>query len=157
MELVACVLTSHRCLFPYTRCTHDTSNPLAALRARPTFFKGVATVVAKLFNVVQPTTAYFGQKDVMQCVVIRSMVQDLNFPVRVVICPTEREHDGLAMSSRNAYLDEEQRAAAPALYKALCAGKDLCSTVADKGGIISRGELVDAIEAVVRVSHICAS
>jgi pantoate--beta-alanine ligase len=89
---------------------------------RPTHFAGVTTVVAKLFNIVQPTHAYFGQKDAQQTVVVRRMVADLNFPVDVVICPTVREADGLAMSSRNKYLDEAQRAAGPVLYRALRAG-----------------------------------
>lgn len=87
--------------------------------ARPTHFRGVATVVAKLFNIVRPTRAYFGQKDAQQTVVIRRMVADLNFPVQIVIGPTIREADGLAMSSRNARLNAEQRAQAGVLYRAL--------------------------------------
>ncbi len=86
---------------------------------RPTHFVGVATVVAKLLNIVQPSRAYFGQKDAQQCVVIKTLVRDLNLPVEVVIGPTVREPDGLAMSSRNSYLTPNQRAAAPALHAAL--------------------------------------
>lgn len=86
---------------------------------RPGHFRGVATVVAKLFNLTQPHRAYFGQKDAQQVAVIKRMVADLNFPLEVVVCPTLREADGLAMSSRNRKLTPEQRQAAPVLYRAL--------------------------------------
>jgi len=88
-------------------------------RARPGHFRGVATVVSKLFNIIQPTKAFFGQKDGLQCIVIKQFVRDLNFPVDVVICDTVREPDGLAMSSRNVYLSAEQRKTAPVMYQAL--------------------------------------
>lgn len=92
---------------------------------RPGHFKGVATVVAKLLNLVQPDSAYFGQKDAQQCVVIQKVVRDLNMPLDIVICPTVREPDGLAMSSRNTYLNEAERAAAPVLFAALRAAQQL--------------------------------
>jgi len=86
---------------------------------RPGHFRGVSTVVAKLLAILRPTRAYFGQKDYQQTVIIKRMTKDLSLDTEIVVCPTMREHDGLAMSSRNAYLDKEQRAAAAVLYRSL--------------------------------------
>jgi len=91
--------------------------------ARPGHFRGVATVVTKLFSMVQPHRAYFGQKDGQQSVVVKRFTRDLGMPIEIVVCPTIRESDGLALSSRNRYLTVEERAQAPALYKALLAAK----------------------------------
>lgn len=94
-------------------------------KSRPGHFRGVTTVVNKLFNIVEPDRAYFGQKDAQQALVIRKMVQDLNLDVEIVICPIVREDDGLAMSSRNVYLSDEDRKSAVVLYKSLLEAKEM--------------------------------
>jgi len=98
---------------------------------RPGHFKGVATVVTKLLNIVKPTKAYFGQKDFQQAIIIKQLAKDLDMNVDIVVCPTIRERDGLAMSSRNAYLDKKQREASTVIYKCLKEASDLM-----KSGII---------------------
>jgi pantoate--beta-alanine ligase len=119
--------------------------PLGAVlegAARPGHFRGVCTVVAKLLGLVGPCRAYFGDKDAQQLAVIRRMVGDLDLPVEVVGCPTIREPDGLALSSRNAYLSPEERRAALCLYEALVEASNLVG-----GGEQSAGRLRDAMAA----------
>lgn len=111
--------------------------------SRPGHFDGVCTVVSKLFNLFQPRVAVFGEKDYQQLAVIRRMVRDLNFPVDVVGSPTVRETDGLAMSSRNAYLGEEERAEAPSIYRALVEVRDA----------IKEGEIATPEEAAARMEE----
>lgn len=104
--------------------------------SRPTHFRGVTTVVAKLFNVVQPELAVFGAKDWQQAAIVKRMVADLNFPLRIVVAPTIREPDGLAMSSRNKYLDAAQRAQATILSRAVARARSLL-----KGRTVAAGKL----------------
>jgi pantoate--beta-alanine ligase len=113
-------------------------------RSRPGHFRGVTTVVSKLFNIVQPDLAVFGQKDAAQAAIIRRMAQDLHFDVRILICPIVREKDGLAMSSRNVYLNPEQRKQATVLYRALMRVQML----ADRGES-SAAKLADAGKQVI--------
>ena len=114
-------------------------------RSRPGHFRGVATVVAKLFHIVEPDVAYFGQKDAAQEAIIRKMVRDLAFPLEIVVIPTVRETDGLAMSSRNAYLNPSERKQALVLYRALCR----VQTLADQGERAAR-QLIEAAKNVFR-------
>lgn len=111
---------------------------------RPGHFRGVTTVVAKLFNATQPDKAYFGQKDAQQAAVIRQMTRDLNFPIEIVVCPIVRETDGLAMSSRNKYLSAEQRKAVTVLFRALNAAKEAYEA-GEKDGELMRGKMKEVL------------
>jgi pantoate--beta-alanine ligase len=124
-------------------------------RSRPGHFRGVTTVVAKLFHIVEPDLAFFGQKDAAQVAIIRRMVQDLNFPVRIVVCPIVREKDGLALSSRNAYLDPPQRKQATVLYRSLMRVQTLADTGERSAArLIENGKQVIAEEAGVRLDYL---
>ncbi len=112
-------------------------------KSRPVHFKGVCTVVSKLFNIVNPHKAYFGEKDAQQLAIIKKMVKDLNFDVKVVGCPIVREEDGLAKSSRNAYLSEEERKSALCLSRAIKKGQEVIRNSKEAS------EVVDAMKAVV--------
>jgi pantoate--beta-alanine ligase len=123
--------------------------------ARPGHFRGVTTVVAKLFNIVRPTRAYFGQKDAQQLAVIKKMVTDLNMDLEIIACPTLREADGLAMSSRNVYLNPEQRRAALVLSKALKLARELWGQGENEAGTIRRrmAELIEK-EPLAEINYI---
>jgi pantoate--beta-alanine ligase len=121
---------------------------------RPGHFRGVATVVLKLFNIIQPDFAYFGEKDYQQLCVIRRMVDDFNLPLTIVPVPTYREADGLAMSSRNIYLSPEERAGAPVLYRALTRARELiASGEKDSATIKSAAINILAAEPLIRVQY----
>ena len=114
-------------------------------KTRPTHFRGVCTVVGKLFNIVQPDRAYFGQKDAQQLAVIRRMVRDLNFNLEIVGCPIIREEDGLAKSSRNTYLSPEERKAAVILHKGLTRGEELVNQ-GEKNANVVKAAIREVIE-----------
>lgn len=143
--------------FQTTVSLTEVTQPLEGA-SRPTHFQGVATVVAKLFNIFQPTRAYFGQKDAQQAVVIQQMVRDLNFNLDVVVCPIVREPDGLAMSSRNKYLTPPQRAAAIVLYRALSQARDAYEAGERRGDRLRR-QMAAAItaEPLARLDYVSAA
>jgi pantoate--beta-alanine ligase len=113
--------------------------------SRPGHFNGVALVVSKLFNTVMPHRAYFGQKDFQQTVIIRKLVRELNFDIEIIVCPVVRERDGLAMSSRNVYLDGNERKAAPVLYESLKLGQELIAS----GGMTEASSVKDEMRRMI--------
>ena len=124
-------------------------------RSRPGHFRGVTTVVAKLFHIVEPDAAFFGQKDAAQVAIVRRMVRDLNFPVEIVGCPIVREPDGLAMSSRNAYLDERQRKQALVLHRSLlCVKKSWEAGEWDASNLVALGHQEIAEEKSLRLDYL---
>ena len=123
--------------------------------ARPGHFAGVATVLAKLLNVVRPDRMYMGQKDAQQAVIVGRMIEDLHFPNRLVTCPTVREADGLAMSSRNVYLSPEERSAATVLYKALSEARDSGDRRPD--ALEARVKKIVSTEPLVELEYVSAN
>jgi pantoate--beta-alanine ligase len=123
-------------------------------KSRPGHFRGVTTIVSKLFNIVEPDAAFFGQKDAAQIAIIRQMVRDLNIPVEIVPCPIVREPDGLAMSSRNAYLDLQQRRVALVLHRSLMQVEELFRNGEDVSGkLIDEGKQIFQQEPSVRLDY----
>jgi pantoate--beta-alanine ligase len=122
---------------------------------RPHHFGGVATVVTKLFGVVRPDVVWFGQKDFQQCAVVRQLVKDLNFNIRLIVRPTVRERDGLAMSSRNVFLSTEERRLAPMLYQALLAGQRAIETgVADPQAVQAMMRKVLEAQSAIHIDYL---
>lgn len=138
-----------------TKISMETLSEELCGKSRPVHFGGVCTVVAKLFNIVNPTRAYFGEKDAQQLAIIKRMVRDLNFDVEIIGCPIIREQDGLAKSSRNTYLSEEERKAAIILHKSL----EIAKTIIENGErnvsiIIENIERVIKSEKLAKIDYI---
>lgn len=124
-------------------------------KSRPGHFRGVTTVVAKLFHIIEPDSAFFGQKDAAQAAIIRSMVRDLNLPIEIVVCPIVRDPDGLAMSSRNAYLRAQDRRSALALYRSLQeVRKQFDQGERSAASLIEAGKKVLGQEAALRLDYL---
>ena len=123
---------------------------------RPGHFRGVTTVLTKLFNLVGPDRAYFGQKDGQQTVVVRQLARDLDMGLEIVVVPTVRDADGLALSSRNVYLSAEERRAAPVIYRALCKAQELWSRGVEDGSRLRQGveEVLAAEPLVGRIEYV---
>lgn len=132
---------------------HTLSDTLCG-KTRPIHFKGVCTVVSKLFNIVTPDNAYFGQKDAQQLAIIKKMVKDLNFDIRIVGCPIIREEDGLAKSSRNTYLNPEERKAALCLHRAVLRGQEIIAAGCSSEGIRQEMEKVILAEPLAKIDYI---
>ena len=123
-------------------------------KTRPIHFKGVCTVVTKLFHIVAPDRAYFGEKDAQQLAIIRKMVKDLNFDIEIVGCPIVREEDGLAKSSRNTYLNDKERQAALCLSRAVKTGKEVIYTGADAKEVLNPMKAIIEAEPLARIDYV---
>ena len=123
-------------------------------QSRPIHFKGVCTVVSKLFNIVTPDNAYFGQKDAQQLAIIKKMVKDLNFDIRIVGCPIIREEDGLAKSSRNTYLNAEERKAALCLHRSVLCGQEIIKPGMDSEALLTEMKTVIEAEPLAKIDYV---
>jgi len=133
---------------------HDLQDTLCG-RSRPGHFRGVCTVVLKLFNIIEPDIAYFGQKDAQQAVILKRMIQDLNLGVKIEVLPIVREEDGLALSSRNTYLDQEERKAARVLSQSLGEAREMVKNgEQDSGQIISRMKEMISQEPRAKIDYV---
>ncbi|MGN1378488.1 MAG: pantoate--beta-alanine ligase [Dorea sp.] len=139
---------------PHAFVSIDTLSDTLCGKTRPIHFKGVCTVVSKLFNIVQPDNAYFGQKDAQQLAIIRKMVQDLNFDIRIVGCPIIREDDGLAKSSRNTYLNPAERQAALCLSRAVKKGQELITEGCSADSVLTPMKELIAAEPLAKIDYV---
>ena len=139
---------------PHAFVSIDTLSETLCGKTRPIHFKGVCTVVTKLFHIVAPDRAYFGEKDAQQLAIIRKMAEDLNFDIEIVGCPIVREEDGLAKSSRNTYLNEEERRAALCLSRAVKAGKEVIYKGADAKEVLNPMKAIIEAEPLARIDYV---
>ena len=139
---------------PHAFVSIDTLSETLCGKTRPIHFKGVCTVVTKLFHIVAPDRAYFGEKDAQQLAIIRKMVKDLNFDIEIVGCPIVREEDGLAKSSRNTYLNDKERQAALCLSRAVKTGKEVIYTGADAKEVLNPMKAIIEAESLARIDYV---
>ena len=139
---------------PHAFVSVDTLSETLCGKTRPIHFKGVCTVVTKLFHIVAPDRAYFGEKDAQQLAIIRKMVKDLNFDIEIVGCPIVREEDGLAKSSRNTYLNDKERQAALCLSRAVKTGKEVIYTGADAKEVLNPMKAIIEAEPLARIVYV---
>ena len=139
---------------PHAFVSIDTLSETLCGKTRPIHFKGVCTVVTKLFHIVAPDRAYFGEKDAQQLAIIRKMVKDLNFDIGIVGCPIVREEDGLAKSSRNTYLNDKEREAALCLSRAVKTGKEVIYTGADAKEVLNPMKAIIEAEPLARIDYV---
>ena len=139
---------------PHAFVSIDTLSETLCGKTRPIHFKGVCTVVTKLFHIVAPDRAYFGEKDAQQLAIIRKMVKDLNFDIEIVGCPIVREEDGLAKSSRNTYLNDKERQAALCLSRAVKTGKEVIYTGADPKEVLNPMKAIIEAEPLARIDYV---
>ena len=139
---------------PHAFVSIDTLSETLCGKTRPIHFKGVCTVVTKLFHIVAPDRAYFGEKDAQQLAIIRKMVKDLNFDIEIVGCPIVREEDGLAKSSRNTYLNDKESQAALCLSRAVKTGKEVIYTGADAKEVLNPMKAIIEAEPLARIDYV---
>ncbi|MFR7969839.1 MAG: pantoate--beta-alanine ligase [Hominisplanchenecus sp.] len=139
---------------PHAFVSINTLSETLCGKTRPIHFKGVCTVVTKLFHIVAPDRAYFGEKDAQQLAIIRKMVKDLNFDIEIVGCPIVREEDGLAKSSRNTYLNDKERQAALCLSRAVKTGKEVIYTGADEKEVLNPMKAIIEAEPLARIDYV---
>ena len=139
---------------PHAFVSIDTLSETLCGKTRPIHFKGVCTVVTKLFHIVAPDRAYFGEKDAQQLAIIRKMVKDLNFDIEIVGCPIVREEDGLAKSSGNTYLNDKERQAALCLSRAVKTGKEVIYTGADAKEVLNPMKAIIEAEPLARIDYV---